>query len=310
MYVKPTVTCPDTLVPGYSFLSLLKSDLEKAQRDGLLPATPNITGHLAINSRPMLGTTLANGVYDNYTMPVNADGALMGMGGGLPWLDVGRLDEIVSFLTYQDVDLSQSFAPLLALPPMGGGKPWLVSLADPKRITRSFLLLSICRSSLAVTLARPGDCLHWSCMCCSAAVCINVPLKSATSACFRRKASRRGFKISRFHQLAPLQSFRPFTMPTVGPSILFAAGLALGVGTGVLIPRLGKSEVPPPPVFTPPPPPSGEKREVGKLATPSGGVMLAGAFPGACERHNEPHTMFLEELCLSPQVPRPTLSSA
>jgi endonuclease G len=93
-------------------------------------------------------------------------------------------------------------------------------------------------------------------------------------------------------------------MPTVGPSILFAAGLALGVGTGVLIPRLGKADAPPPPVFTPPPPPSGEKREVGKLATPTGGVMLAGAFPGACEQ--SPLSSHVEAARSCMQVRRPT----
>lgn len=65
-------------------------------------------------------------------------------------------------------------------------------------------------------------------------------------------------------------------MPTLGPSILFAAGLALGVGTGVLIPRRSTSEV-----FTPPPPPSGEKRDLSPIKTATGGVVhLQGAFPG------------------------------
>lgn len=66
-------------------------------------------------------------------------------------------------------------------------------------------------------------------------------------------------------------------MPTLGPSILFAAGLALGVGTGVLIPRRSKPEI-----FTPPPPPSGEKRDVSPIKTsPAGGVVhLQGGFPG------------------------------
>jgi endonuclease G len=67
-----------------------------------------------------------------------------------------------------------------------------------------------------------------------------------------------------------------FIMPTLGPSILFAAGLALGVGTGVLIPRRTKSDV-----FTPPPPPSGEKRDLSPIKTASGGVVhLQGGFPG------------------------------
>jgi endonuclease G len=67
-------------------------------------------------------------------------------------------------------------------------------------------------------------------------------------------------------------------MPTLGPSILFAAGLALGVGTGVLIPRKSKQEVA---VQLPPAPPSGEKREVGPLRTATGGLVLQGGFPGA-----------------------------
>jgi endonuclease G len=69
-------------------------------------------------------------------------------------------------------------------------------------------------------------------------------------------------------------------MPSLGPSLLFATGLALGIGAGVLVPRKSEQVAPIPPVYTPPPPPSGEKREVGKLATPSGGVTLAGGFPG------------------------------
>lgn len=65
-------------------------------------------------------------------------------------------------------------------------------------------------------------------------------------------------------------------MPTLGPSILFAAGLALGVGTGVLIPRRSKPEV-----FTPPQPPSGEKRDISPIKTSGGGVVhLQGGFPG------------------------------
>ncbi|KAI9637460.1 uncharacterized protein MKK02DRAFT_23974 [Dioszegia hungarica] len=65
-------------------------------------------------------------------------------------------------------------------------------------------------------------------------------------------------------------------MPTIGPSVLFAAGLALGVGTGVLIPRRNK-----PDVFTPPAPPSGEKRDLSPIKTPGGGVVhLQGGFPG------------------------------
>ncbi|GFZ49525.1 Nuclease [Saitozyma sp. JCM 24511] len=70
-------------------------------------------------------------------------------------------------------------------------------------------------------------------------------------------------------------------MPTLGPSLLFAAGLVLGVGTGALIPRPTKEgKQVQPPVQLPPAPPSGERREVGPIRTPAGGVVLQGGFPG------------------------------
>jgi endonuclease G len=70
-------------------------------------------------------------------------------------------------------------------------------------------------------------------------------------------------------------------MPTIGPSLLFAAGLVLGVGTGALIPRPSKEgKQVQSPVQLPPAPPSGERREVGPIRTPAGGVVLQGGFPG------------------------------
>jgi len=64
-------------------------------------------------------------------------------------------------------------------------------------------------------------------------------------------------------------------MPGLGPSLVFAAGLAVGVGAGSLLPKKTKAEVgvlPPPPV---------EKYDVVKrLPTASGSVVLQGGFPG------------------------------
>jgi hypothetical protein len=37
---------------------------------------------------PLTQATFANGVYDHHTIPAFGDGALLGMGGNLPWLDV------------------------------------------------------------------------------------------------------------------------------------------------------------------------------------------------------------------------------
>ncbi|RXK41153.1 endonuclease G, mitochondrial [Tremella mesenterica] len=66
-------------------------------------------------------------------------------------------------------------------------------------------------------------------------------------------------------------------MPTLGPSLLFAAGLTLGIGAGVLYPRRSRDELPP----IPPPPPTSSKKEIIKsIALPSGSVRLHGGFPG------------------------------
>jgi hypothetical protein len=64
-------------------------------------------------------------------------------------------------------------------------------------------------------------------------------------------------------------------MPGIGPSLVFAAGLAVGIGAGSFLPKKGKSEIgvlPPPPV---------EKYDVVKrLPTAGGSVVLQGGFPG------------------------------
>jgi endonuclease G len=57
---------------------------------------------------------------------------------------------------------------------------------------------------------------------------------------------------------------------------LFATGLAVGIGAGVLYPRKSTKEV-----FVPPPPPEGNYRGTpAKIVTPTGGVALQGGFPG------------------------------
>jgi endonuclease G len=65
------------------------------------------------------------------------------------------------------------------------------------------------------------------------------------------------------------------TMPGIGPSLVFAAGLAIGVGAGTLLPKKGKSDagiLPPPPV---------EKYDVVKrVPTAGGSAVLQGGFPG------------------------------
>jgi len=64
-------------------------------------------------------------------------------------------------------------------------------------------------------------------------------------------------------------------MPGIGPSLVFAAGLAVGVGAGSFIPKRSTKEIgvlPPPPV---------EKYDVVKrLPTATGSVILQGGFPG------------------------------
>jgi hypothetical protein len=67
-------------------------------------------------------------------------------------------------------------------------------------------------------------------------------------------------------------------MPSLGPSLLFAAGLSLGLGTAVLFPRKS-APVPSSSVVLPPPPPEGGK-QIATLATPTGGITLQGGFPG------------------------------
>lgn len=67
-------------------------------------------------------------------------------------------------------------------------------------------------------------------------------------------------------------------MPTLGPSLLFAAGLTLGVGAGVLYPR---KSVPVDLAIPPPPSSENSRRDaVGPLSTSSGSVVLQDGFPG------------------------------
>jgi hypothetical protein len=74
-----------------------------------------------------------------------------------------------------------------------------------------------------------------------------------------------------------LSTLYQYIMPGLGPSLVFAAGLAIGVGAGTFLPKKGRSEVgvlPPPPV---------EKYDVVKrLPTAGGSAMLQGGFPGKC----------------------------
>jgi len=66
-----------------------------------------------------------------------------------------------------------------------------------------------------------------------------------------------------------------YNMPGIGPSLVFAAGLAVGIGAGFFIPKKTTKEIgvlPPPPV---------EKYDVVKrLPTATGNVALQGGFPG------------------------------
>jgi len=76
--------------------------------------------------------------------------------------------------------------------------------------------------------------------------------------------------------LPSIQSlFIHIIMPGIGPSLVFAAGLAVGVGAGSFIPKKSTKEIgvlPPPPV---------EKYDVVKrLPTATGSVVLQGGFPG------------------------------
>ncbi|WOO83842.1 Mitochondrial nuclease [Vanrija pseudolonga] len=69
-------------------------------------------------------------------------------------------------------------------------------------------------------------------------------------------------------------------MPTLGPSLLFAAGLTLGIGAGIFIPRKPAPTPPATAPFVAAPEHAGEKSKAVTLATPSGPVVLAGGFPG------------------------------
>jgi endonuclease G len=69
-------------------------------------------------------------------------------------------------------------------------------------------------------------------------------------------------------------------MPGLGPSLVFAAGLAIGIGAGTYIPKKSNKDVgvlPPPPV---------EKYDVvKKLPTATGSAILQGGFPGMLNNH-------------------------
>ncbi|WVQ81843.1 hypothetical protein IAT38_003970 [Cryptococcus sp. DSM 104549] len=68
-------------------------------------------------------------------------------------------------------------------------------------------------------------------------------------------------------------------MPTIGPSLLFAAGLTLGVGAGVFYPRAPAQQTS---VALPPPPPEGGRSESKALIPTATGIVgtLQGGFPG------------------------------
>ncbi|WWC93795.1 hypothetical protein V866_000631 [Kwoniella sp. B9012] len=68
-------------------------------------------------------------------------------------------------------------------------------------------------------------------------------------------------------------------MPTLGPSLLFAAGLTLGVGAGIFYPRKPTSPIQN--VQLPPPPPEGGKQDSKALVpTAMGSAVLSHGFPG------------------------------
>lgn len=72
-------------------------------------------------------------------------------------------------------------------------------------------------------------------------------------------------------------------MPTLGPSLLFAAGLTLGVGAGIWFPRKKEPVAVAVPVgvpFPPSPDHAGDAEKRVALPTPSGTAVLAGGFPG------------------------------
>jgi endonuclease G len=83
-------------------------------------------------------------------------------------------------------------------------------------------------------------------------------------------------EVVQFHNFGLYSSlFLHITMPGIGPSLVFAAGLAVGVGAGSFIPKKSTKEIgvlPPPPV---------ERYDVVKrLPTATGSVVLQGGFPG------------------------------
>ncbi|WRT68415.1 uncharacterized protein IL334_005391 [Kwoniella shivajii] len=71
-------------------------------------------------------------------------------------------------------------------------------------------------------------------------------------------------------------------MPTLGPSLLFAAGLTLGVGAGVFYPRKPSAGGPGSNVQLPPPPPEGNNARSTQALVPTamGSMVLSHGFPG------------------------------
>lgn len=106
---------------------------------------------------------------------------------------------------------------------------------------------------------------------------LNPPFTSSSRQAQRSRAMLTLLSIQSDPQGAPASSYS--AMPTLGPSVLFAAGLAIGAGAGMFYPR--KSPVPlSPPVQLPPPPPEGGKQGQGPISTPAGPLVLQGGFPG------------------------------
>jgi endonuclease G len=64
-------------------------------------------------------------------------------------------------------------------------------------------------------------------------------------------------------------------MPGLGPSLVFAAGLAIGVGAGTFLPQKSKRDT-----GVLPPPPVDNYDVVKRVPTAGGSALLQGGFPG------------------------------
>lgn len=69
-------------------------------------------------------------------------------------------------------------------------------------------------------------------------------------------------------------------MPTIGPSVLFVAGLTLGVATGYWSGREQPKAVPAGVPFPPPPEHAGQDVKRVQIPIAGGSVVLAGGNPG------------------------------